>query len=335
MSSSHLSRASWADVYQDQEIVDVAVRNRDTLQTLSRRATPSEKASRLLDGQIATRVATIFLDDASEDNVGFRELSGITHPRLGVSRSSFHAGVLVASMDRDGDVFAVGGGLEGPFEKIDPGRWPAAKRLRCIGNQTFAVALARRLYKRVGLGKWEQLPGIPMSSRESELKGAGFNDLDAFSDSDMYAVGGHGDVWHFDGSQWRQLPFPTNEQLATVTCGGDGNVYITGEGGTLWAGQQSTWRKLEQRGSSILWNDARWFNGQLWLASDYQLGVWNGHEIVVPEHEGQPVLASGHMDAYDGLLAVADLWSVSTFDGNAWRKIVIPYRSELPLGQVK
>ncbi|WP_431103434.1 hypothetical protein [Roseateles noduli] len=322
-----LSRSAWEDAYKGYEITGVAIRNRNTLQTLSRQATPHDEATHLLDGRILTRVATIFLDDLSEDDVGFRDISGMTHPRLGVSRASFHDGVLVASMDRDGDVYPVGGGLDGPFEKIDAGRWPGLQRLRCIGDQTFAVALARRLYRRVAVGKWEQLPGIPMSTREAEIKGAGFRDVDAFAESDMYAVGGHGDVWHFNGREWRQMDFPTNEQLATVTCGGDGNVYITGEGGSLWVGQQSTWRLLEQRGSSILWNDTRWFNGQLWLASDYQLRVWNGHEIVAPEHEGKPILASGHMDAHDGLLVVADLWTVSTFDGKTWRKVVAPYKN--------
>lgn len=322
----HLGRTAWTDAYQGFEIVGVAIRDRNTLQTVSRKAVPHEQATHLLNGQIPTRVASLFLDDNSDENVGYREITGMTHPRLGVSRAPFHTGVLVASMDRDGDTYPVGGGLDGPFEKIDAGRWPGLQRLKCIADRTYAVALARRLYQRTAVGRWEQIAGIPMSTQEAALKGAGFRDLDAFSESDMYAVGGHGDVWHFDGHAWRQMGFPTNEQLATVTCAGDGNVYITSEGGSLWVGQRSTWRLLEQGGSSVLWNDVRWFDGQLWLASDYQLRVWNGREIVAPEHDGKPVVASGHMDAHDGLLAIADLWTVSTFDGQTWRKIVAPYK---------
>ncbi|WP_067065004.1 hypothetical protein [Roseateles chitosanitabidus] len=320
-----LNRSAWEDVFKGYEIVGVAIRDRTTLQTVARQSMPPDAASHLLDGQIATRVATIFLDGPSEDNVGFRELKGMTHPRIGVSRAPFHEGVLVASMDRDGDTYPAGGGLDGPWEKVDAGHWPGIQRLRSLGNQTYAVALARRLYKRTGVGRWDLVEGIPMSSDEGELRSAGFRDLDGFSETDLYAVGGHGDVWHFDGREWRQMGFPTNEQLATVTCAGDGNVYITSEGGTLWVGPQSTWRELEKGGSSVLWNDTRWFDGKLWLASDYQLRVWNGREIAVPEHEGKPVLASGHMDAHDGLLVVADLWSVSTFDGREWRKVVVPY----------
>jgi hypothetical protein len=55
---------------------------------------------------------------------------------------------------------------------------------------------------------------------------------------------------------------------------------------------------------------------------DYRLRLWSEHELVAPEHEGRPVLASGFMDAHDGLLVVADLWSASTFDGAVCRQKV-------------
>ncbi len=35
----------------------------------------------------------------------------------------------------------------------------------------------------------------------------GFDDLDGFSEQDMYAVGGAGDVWHYNGEIWIPLWF--------------------------------------------------------------------------------------------------------------------------------
>ena len=157
------------------------------------------------------------------------------------------------------------------------------------------------------------------------LGGYGFNDLDAFSESDMYAVGGHGDVWHFDGREWSQRGFPSNVQLGTVTCAGDGNVYISGEGGSLWVGRESTWKLIYKGGSSILWNDVLWFNDKLWLASDYQLRIWNGKALEPVTHEGRQVPICGNMDAHDGILVVASLECVMSFDGREWRTIVAPY----------
>lgn len=324
--STHVSKAAWAANLQGFEITGVAVRNRDILQLLARKSIPHDQATHLMDGDIPTRILSVFLDDPSEQNLECQELQNMTYPKLGVSRAPFsRPGGIVVSMGRDGDAWPLGGG-NGPLEKIAVGARPATQRLKCLFGHTYSVGIARKLYRREAVGRWSRIDGIPMANNEDELQAAGFKDLDGFSESDLYAVGGHGDVWHFNGREWRQMGFPTNEQLATVTCAGDGNVYVTSEGGTLWVGQQSTWRELEKGGSSVLWNDVRWFDGKLWLASDYQLRIWNGRELAVPEHEGKAILGSGHMDAHDGILVVADLWTVSTFDGKTWRKVVAPYK---------
>ena len=209
------------------------------------------------------------------------------------------------------------------MEHIAPGQHPFPNRLKCISGFTYAVCYPREIYKRIAVGKWELFGTIPCPKQE--LDQAGFNDMDAFSDSDIYAVGGHGDVWHFDGSQWRQMGFPSNVQLATVTCAPDGNVYISGEGGSLWIGQKSTWKRVYKGESSLLWNDALWFDNKLWLASDYQFRIWNGKELEPVTHNGEQVFINGHMDAYDGVLAIASSSVVMTFDGKQWRTIVAPY----------
>lgn len=121
------------------------------------------------------------------------------------------------------------------------------------------------------------------------------------------------------------MGFPTNVQLGTVTCAGDGNVYISGEGGSLWVGEKSTWKVIYHGGSSILWNDVLWFQDKLWLASDYRLRCWNGHELEAVAHDGASVPIYAHMDAYDGLLVVASPDYVMSFDGQIWRKLVSPY----------
>ena len=321
-----VAKALWQQMLQGFEITGIAIRDKATLQLVGKKALPADEATHLSDSQIPTRIVSIFLNEPVDDNIECQELHGMAYPRVGVSRMPFpRPSGLVASMNRDGDVWPLGGG-NGPAEQIAPGQRPAVRRLKCIGGYTYSVGIARKVYKRIAVGKWERLDAIPKPVGDAEIDAAGFNDLDAFSESDMYAVGGHGDIWHFNGSAWRQMGFPTNEQLATVTCAGDGNVYITSEGGSLWVGQKSTWRLLQKQSSSVLCNDAVWFNGQLWMGSDYALRVWDGKAIVPPTHEGKIILASGHVDAYDGLLAVADLWNVSTFDGQTWRQVVAPYK---------
>jgi hypothetical protein len=129
----------------------------------------------------------------------------------------------------------------------------------------------------------------------------------------------------YNGKEWEATGFPTNEQLATVTCAGDGNVYISSEGGSLWCGRKYNWKPIYKGGSTVLWNDSVWFDNKLWLASDYQLRVWDGKKLQEADAPNGEVPNWGHMDARDGLLVVASLEEVMAYDGKAWRTLVTPY----------
>ncbi len=318
-----LDEKRWTEVFADFDIVDLAIQEKGILQLCAKKRIPQHEASLLLDTDIPTRIISLFTGRPTGDNCGYQELESMAYPVVGVARSPFpRPSGLVASMGRDGNVWPRGNG-NGPWEQIAPGKSPSPKRIKCIDGQTYSVGGGRSLYKRVEVGKWVPFQdGLPTVKSSNAL---GFRDLDAFSQSSMYAVGGHGDVWHYDGTQWRQMGFPSNVQLATVTCAGDGNVYISGEGGSLWVGEKSTWKSIYQGTSSILWNDVLWFQDRLWLSSDYQFRQWNGKQLVAVEYEGDAVPIRGHMDAFDGLLAIASPDSVKSFDGQAWADLVSPY----------
>lgn len=323
MMNTYLDRDSWNAAFAGFEITDVAVRTSTVIQLCLKKSVSQYEASYVFDQQIPSRIISLATDRPDGVKYGLQELEGMSYPVVGVSRDPVPRPCgLLASRSMGGDVWPLGGG-SGPLEKIAPGRFVATKRLKCINGHAYAVGIGRSVFKRVDVGSW-----IPVENGFPDVEvteSHGFNDIDAFSESDMYAVGGHGDVWHYDGATWTQLGFPSNVQLATVTCATDGNVYISGEGGSLWAGVGSTWKQLYKGTSSILWNDAVWFQDRLWLASDYQLRQWNGKALVPVAHESNPVLISGHMDAYEGVLAIASPNEVLLFDGSAWRTLVSPY----------
>jgi hypothetical protein len=336
--AAFLDKKRWKEVFSEFEIIDIALREKDILQFALRQSMSYDQASHLAEHEIPARIVSLFLEMPTGNKCGFQEIVGMNFPVLGVSRKPFERpSGLLTSMDRDGDTWPAGGG-NGPMEHIAPGKRPATQRLKCINSFTYSVGILRKIYKRVAVGQWEpfmagfpskdELPDFSKMSTSKALEitgGYGFNDMDAFSESDMYAVGGEGDVWHYDGKLWQQMGFPSNVQLGTVTCAGDGHVYISGEGGSLWVGKKSSWKQVYQGGSSILWNDELWFDGKLWLASDYQFRIWDGKEMQRVEHDGKTVSMNGHMDVHDGILAIASSHSVMTFDGQTWRKIVAPY----------
>ncbi|MET0026287.1 MAG: hypothetical protein ABW101_01515 [Candidatus Thiodiazotropha sp.] len=338
-----LIKESWEKCLKGFEITDIALRQKDIIYLCARKAMDYDEASDLFDSQIPSRLIAIFLYKDPVNNFGSQEITGMNLPVVGVSRPPFpKPSGLLASKDKDGDTWPAGSGANGPMEQIAPGKWPHPKRLKCINGFTYSISTGRDIYKRIAVGKWVPFrDGFPETrediwpgynemptSKQLELSSTlGFNDMDAFSESDMYAVGGHGDVWHFNGSVWQQMGFPSNVKLSTVTCAGDGNVYISGQGGSLWVGQQSTWKRIHKGTSTVQWNDVLWFKDKLWLASDYQFRIWNGKELEKVTHNGEIVYISGNMDVYDGVLAIASLDAVMTFDGSEWKLIVAPYSS--------
>lgn len=313
----------WQETLQHYEIVDVAVRDRNIIYVSARKQIPHAQVSLMRDAEVPTRIIGIYLDEPRDGaNWGRAEFSGMNLPVLGTSRRPFpHPSALLSAKNKDGDTFPFGSGLE-EMEQIAPGQRPIPNRLKTIGSHVYAVCAFRRIYRRTAVGRWESFGALPHAGDIFQL---GFHDLDAFSESDMYAVGGHGDVWHYDGTRWAQLGFPSNVQLGTVTCADDGNVYISGEGGSLWIGRGQNWKKIHHGDASILWNDTLWFNDQLWLASDYQLRTWDGTKLRTVHNQGKPVTIQGNMDAHDGLLVVASRNEVMAYDGTDWRSLVTPY----------
>lgn len=312
----------WTEGLKDWLITDCSVRSHNIVYIIARQKVSAEKASLMWDHDILTRFCAIYTDNNPEQSLGWQELDGFNKPLCGVAQKPLSQGLVVAR-NSSGDVWAAGSGKEGPMEHIAPAQWPMTERIKCINGYAYSVGSSRKIYKRVDIGEWEKFADLPPGGDNPEL--TGFNDMDAFSESDIYAVGGHGDVWHFDGKIWMQMGFPSNVTLATVTCAGDGKVYVSGEGGTLWRGRESTWERVYKGDSSILWNDAMWFEDKLWLASDYQLRIWDGKELTPVTHKGKSVPIYGHMDACDGLLVVASPEVVMAYDGNDWQTLVAPY----------
>lgn len=318
---SYILKEKWLEKFQGWLITGCAVRNNYIVYLCVRQDIPDEKASSLWDSQIPTRLVALFLDDLNEP-YAHTELFGFNRPKVGIALLPKEQG-LMSSDSEKGAVFAMGSGGPWPMEYIDEEKWANTRRLKCIGGYTYSVGLFRKIYKRIDMGKWVKLDkGLPEDNASTNY---GFKDIDAFSDTDFYAVGGCGDVWHYDGDTWTQCVFPSNQQLSTVTCAPDGNVYIGGEGCSLWVGRGHSWQQVAKGGSTILWNETVWFQDKLWLSSDYELQIWNGKVLQRPMDGDKKVVLSGHIDARDGVLIVAGTYKVDMFDGQQWHSIVKPY----------
>ncbi|QDQ27522.1 hypothetical protein FNU76_14795 [Chitinimonas arctica] len=147
-----------------------------------------------------------------------------------------------------------------------------------------------------------------------------WNDAAGYSENDIYAIGGAGDVWHFDGKKWSQCSFPSNERLYNVCCGDDGKVYIGGNMGSLYVGRENSWKKLSDGNYSVPWKDIAWFAGKLWCGSDYGLWEWHGTELVRAPVPADVQLVSGAIDISPDktLMLTAGPDGAALFDGTKW-----------------
>lgn len=328
-----VKRKEWEDFFNGWHIVDCCIRDKHLIRVIARKTFTPEETSLMMDYEIDTRAIQIQRDSKIEnERCADSLLQEWTKPMVGVSHKPVAQDLIVSSNNK-GTVYATGSGHK-KLEYISPeGQVPATQKIVTIDGYAYSVGLFRKIYKRVDLGEWEKFndEGIPDSSAK-RIKGElqsrshmGFNDMDGPNENHMYAVGGHGEVFRYDGSRWHRCDFPSNEQLSTVTVAPDGTVYIGGEGGNLWEGKEDTWLQIHRGSSSVLYNDSVWFDNKLWLSSDYQFLILNGDKVERAKFGEQELPFSGHMDARDGLLVIASLHQVYAFDGKEWQCLVSQY----------
>lgn len=324
----YVSREDWNARVKGWSIVDCAVRSKNFVQFVLRKFNEDGSPHSGWDSEIPTRAFQIKLGrSVSESRVGSQDIFRMGHPKVGVCLQPVEQG-LVFSMAQHGHVIASGSGHQGTESITPDDESPGLKRIVCIQGWAYAVGMFRQVYKRVEFGRWERLPtnGLVTTAADAEtLRWMGFADMDGPDESCLYAVGGKGDVFLFDGKRWRQCDFPSNEQLGTVTVVPNGDVFITGEAGNIWLGKEDTWQLIHRGTSSLLNRDSVWFNDMLWVSSDYQTRVVKDGVVSPVMYQGEPQWLAGHMDARDGILVIAGQKHVRMFDGTDWHWLIQPY----------
>jgi len=328
----YLDKSVWQAHINGWEITDCAVRDWHIVYLcLRKQLTSSEKRKHEETGgsYVPTQMFVMNLTKPGT-SFGAQQLTGYNKPIIGVARKPVPQGLLMDESTYSTQVSVIGGGKPYPEEYITSN--PMFERIKCINGYAYAVGSERKLYKRTGIGQWERVKGLPEIS--GSIWDYGFEDMDAFNENDMYAVGGPGDVWHFDGHQWNIQRFPNKSRLYTVTCGADGWVYISSAYARLWRGKKSKWELVfdgrEETTIPHFWNDAVWFDGKLWLCANDKTQIWDGEQMSLPANNDEVLQIGGAMDAYTGdtggLLTIASQDTVMAYDGKDWRTLVAPYR---------
>jgi hypothetical protein len=184
-----------------------------------------------------------------------------------------------------------------------------------IGGQAYAVGLRGMVYRLDAAKLWTRIDDGLANTFEGQA-------IHGFEATDVYAAGRDGQLWHFDGVKWLQRELPTNVNLTSVKCAGDGKVYVAGHGGMLISGRDDQWEVVaEEAIEEDIW-DLEWFDNRLYISTMravYQLNK-DGPERV-------DFGADAPKSCYQLSAAKDVMWSngefdIMSFDGMKWSRVV-------------
>lgn len=215
----------------------------------------------------------------------------------------------------DGDYFTYLGATS-VFGQLDP-RPRMIRRAGTIDGYVFACGMAREVYKRLDTTEWMTMHAP--APEEDEV--AGFEDIDGYSENEIYCCGWNGEIWHFDGKAWARYGGMTNLILGSLCCAEDGNVYVVGQQGILIKGRGDQWDviELDDDFSEDLW-DVNWFEGELYVTS--MTGLYTLQGSTLEEIEMDDILNTSfyRLSRCEGVLWSIGSSDVLSFDGSDWQR---------------
>ena len=317
-----LDRKSYEEYFKGFYLIDCVVRKVDLMYFLLEQEYDAE-TNTPPKNKVLTRLIEYDTLDPKVSPWGYQDLKGMQRLKAGVSYVPKEQFVGVSLNDH---VYVLGSGDDRLEKDLVGGRVATGKdigmrggvsKLRAIDGHLWLAGSARTIGKRLGQDKWEWQDAIPRNP-----KNEGFKDIDGFSETDIYAAGGQGDLWHYDGKKWKQVPFPSNMDLWSICCAGDGYVYLGAESGSVFKGRNNEWQLIHRDGMALPFHDMVWFQDKVWCTSDY--GVWTieNDKLAEAEIPRKVRACSGHLSVGDGVMLLAGIYGAALHDGKDWRMII-------------
>lgn len=221
-----------------------------------------------------------------------------------------------------GEVYVVGQGDDDYEKPIDPRERHLFLAVRCIaGSHAYAVGIGREVYKRTAANKWERLTDKSLSKLPKAMGAAGFRDIGGFTEEDLYACGGQGDLWHFNGKKWNREDVPVNSNLQKICCASNGLVYITTNRNELIIGKSGQWRVAPQDIGNVILQEIVEFGSRVLVSTEKAIFQVSGDKLVDAKLGLPSMDLYSHMAAADGILVVAGASDAYMYDGQSWKRI--------------
>lgn len=196
--------------------------------------------------------------------------------------------------------------------------------LQNIRGTIYAVGQPRAVARRDGPNQWTLISQEAQQDVEA-LDGLkiGFDCIHGFDHHDLYAGGGHSDLWHFDGSHWTPIDLPiANMRIRAISCAEDGQVYVVGRFGDIARGRGDCWEMMEHGITKEDFTDTVWYQDRLYVAGDYLYQLQG--DVLSPvdfSNVERPPFSFGHLYTNADLLLSAGPHSAALYDGESWKPL--------------
>jgi len=219
----------------------------------------------------------------------------------------------------------------------------AVHGVKRIDGETFMFGRFRKLYRRTGVQKWEDLsyeethPNLHkdlakrIKQKKSMVSGvnAGFDDIDGFSKDDIYGCGDGGDLWHYNGSKWRRLDPPSNFDMSAILCAPDGYVYIAGNTGEIMKGRYTKekgeeWKILKSPLTRRV-HSLAWFQDKVYIGVEeglYSIDSKENIEQYKFSEDGWHQYSFKNVASCEEALLSYGVHQALLFDGKEWEELV-------------
>jgi hypothetical protein len=189
------------------------------------------------------------------------------------------------------------------------------RRLEEITGKAYAVGLRGLVYRLDNLKKWTRIDeGLPSSFDVEAIHG--------FGETDVYAVGNDGQLWHFDGKKWSRGESPTDANLNAIRCAGDGEVYCGGNDGILIRGRLDEWEVIDQDViEEDIW-DLEWFNNAVYVSTlnnVYRLTKQGPQPVDFGKKRPK---STYQLTSANGVMWSNGEYDITSFDGRRWTRVV-------------
>ena len=208
-------------------------------------------------------------------------------------------------------------GIEGSAEdQIVPMR-----ALKVLGRNVYAVGMRRQAYLRSEQGAWTAIHGKMLSPLKSEAV-RGFEAIDGYSDTELYAVGWEGEIWQFNGRSWKANVSPTNLIMTSVCCSPAGKVYVCGQAGLILCGRHDSWEVVETEGiKDDFWSVVS-FKGRVYVSGFRNIFELTDHGLVEVKEASALTKAFYSLSTNGEMLWSTGSKAILSFDGTRWMRIV-------------